>query len=442
MATIEDDGSKKPKRQSAEASRLELVAGAAAFAERDRWQGRDDQRLARSEKGNALPSVDNLVMILQRDHAWKGVLGFNEFSGVVVKRSAPPFLPTEPGEWTDLDDSRLSLWLATHYGLRKMRERDLQDGVMLTADQNRFHEVRDFLRALTWDQTPRLPHWLHLYMGADQTPYTALAGAKFLIGAVARVMRAPQPVKMDNVLIFEGEQDAGKSSAIEVLFSPWFTDAAFEIGSNDGNQIIRGMWGVELAEMDGYNRAEVSKSKAFFSRKVDRYRNPYGRKPVNVVRQCVFAGSVNPSGGYLKDPTGNRRYWPVKCGYIALDDLAADRLQLWAEALSEYNKGVPWWVRASEAALFGEAQEERYIGDAYEDRIATWLDTVDVDLRKDQVTTGMLLGKCLNIEVSKWTLAEQQRVGKIMARLGWPRKKFASVPGGRREWVYFRPGKS
>jgi putative DNA primase/helicase len=437
MATTEDDGSKKPRKPSP-ASRLELVPGAAAFAERDRWQGRDDTRLATNEKGALLPTVGNLVMILRNDQAWQGVLAYNEFSGVVVKRKAPPFVPTEPGEWTDLDDSRLSLWLDTHYGLRKMRERDMQDGVILTADQNRFHEVRDFLRALKWDGTVRLPHWLHLYMGADQTPYTALAGSKFLIGACARVMRAPEPVKMDNVLIFESKQDAGKSTALEILFTPWFTDAAFEIGSTDGNQIIRGMWGVELAEMDGYNRAEVSKSKAFFSRKTDRYRNPYGRKPVNVVRQGVFAGSVNPAGGgYLKDPTGNRRYWPVKCGYIALDELAADREQLWAEALAEYTKGTVWWVRASEAALFEEAQEERYVGDAYEDRIATWLDTIDVDLKKDQVTTGMILGKALNLEISKWTLAEQQRVGRIMARLGWPRRKSGSR--NSREWMYFRP---
>ena len=410
--------------------------GAAAFDERDVWAGRNDRRLAADQRGAPLSSLDNVVMILRNDSAWAGVLAYNEFSGMVVKRAAPPFDPTEPGEWTDLDDARLEIWLASIYGIRHLPESALQRGVMLAADQNRFHEVRDFLRGLSWDGTPRLAHWLHLYLGVEQSEYSALAGTKFLVGAVARVMRSPLPVKMDNVLILEGPQDAGKSASLKLLFSPWFTDAQFELGSTDGNQIIRGMWGVELAEMDGYNRAEASKSKAFFSRETDRYRNPYGRKPVNVVRQGVFAGSVNPAGGYLKDPTGNRRYWPVKCGYIALDELAADRDQLWGEALAEYTKGTVWWVRASEAAIFSEAQEERYIGDAYEARILRYLDEVDVEGRKMEISTGELLGKALLLEVSKWTLNEQQRVGRIMARMpGWERRRKG---GGSREWVYVR----
>jgi predicted P-loop ATPase len=140
---------------------------------------------------------------------------------------------------------------------------------------------------------------------------------------------------------------------------------------------------------------------------------------------------------YLKDDTGNRRYLPVTLGYIALDELAADRDQLWAEALSEYLKGTVWWIRAAEAAIFEAEQDQRYIGDAYEDRILAWLDEVDIDGNRDQVTTGQLLGHALKLEISKWTLPEQQRVGRIMARLpDWVRER----KGGResREWVYVR----
>lgn len=374
------------------------------------------------------------MLILRNDPVWKGVLAFNEFAGTVVKRKIPPLDQPELGEWTDQDDGRFELWLEREYAIRRVPESAIQRGVMLAADANRFHEVRDYLKGLQWDGIPRLAHWLHCYLGAEQSEYSALAGTKWLVGAVAKVMRAP--VKVENVLILEGPQGAGKSSALKALFHPWFTDATFEIGSTDGYQIIRGMWGVELAELDGFNRAESSKSKGFFSRETDRYRNPYGRKPVNVHRQCVFAGSVNHAT-YLKDDTGNRRYMPVTVGYIDVDELRKDRDQLWAEALSEYGKGTVWHVRAAEAAFFNNEQDARYIGDAYEDRIRNWLEDIDADGQKKEVTTGQILMKALGLEVSKWSLAEQQRVGRIMARIAWPRKQ----KGGRgsREWIYMRP---
>lgn len=412
----------------------ETSIGAAAFDDADKWEGPADRRLAVDDRGKLLPTLDNVVLVLRHDEAWRGVLAYNEFAGTIVKRLRPPFAQAETGEWTDQDDARLELWMAMNYHMRRLPESAIQRGVMLTADDNRFHEVRDYLNGLKWDGIARLRQWLHLYLGATQSDYTALAGSKYLIGAVAKAMRAP--VKVENVLILEGPQGAGKSSALKAMFDPWFTDAAFELGSTDGYQIIRGMWCVELAELDGFNRAESSRSKGFFSRETDRYRSPYGRKPINVHRQCVFAGSVNHAT-YLKDDTGNRRYMPVTVGYIDLEELRRDRDQLWAEALAEYRAGTPWHVRAAEAAFFSDEQDARYIGDAYEDRIRNWLEDVDADGRKDEVTTGQIMMRALGMEVSKWTLSEQQRVGRIMARIGWPRRK----KGGRadREWIYVRP---
>ena len=128
---------------------------------------------------------------------------------------------------------------------------------------------------------------------------------------------------------------------------------------------------------------------------------------------------------------------PVTVGFIDIEELRKDRDQLWAEALLEYEKGTPWHVRAAEAAFFKNEQDARYIGDAYEDRIRNWLDDVEADGQKQEVTTGQILMKALSLEVAKWTLPEQQRVGRIMARIGWPRKQ----KGGRgsREWIYVRP---
>lgn len=393
-------------------------------------------RLARSEKGALLPVLDNVVSILLHDERWQGVIAYDEFAGVVRKLKAPPMERAEAGEWMDIDDARLEHWLAEHYSLRRLPADALQKAVLLAADANRYHDVRNYLEALRWDGVPRLSAWIWAYLGAEKSEYVEKVAAKWMIGAVARVYRPG--CKMDNVLILEGPQDAGKSSALKILFDPWFTDAAFEIGSTDGYQIMRGMWCVELAELDGFNRADSSRAKAFFTRVNDRYRNPYGRKPVNVPRQGVFAGSVNHAT-YLKDDTGNRRYWPVSIGVIGLDDLRQDRDQLWAEAVAMYRQGVEWWVRASERTIYEREQDSRYIGDAYETRIREWLDTPSElsGTRPDHITVAEIMAGALHLDTSKWTLAEQQRVGRIMARIGWPRKR--SGARNSREYVYVRP---
>jgi predicted P-loop ATPase len=394
-------------------------------------------RLVRNDKNDSLlPVLDNVVSILRNDERWAGVLGFDEMGGRVMKLSEPPFERGATGEWMDIDDARLEHWFGTVWGLRRLSSDAIAKGVLLAADDNRYHEVRDYLDGLKWDGHPRVDSWLMAYLGAKQTEYTKAVGTKWLIGAVARAYRAG--CKMDNVLILEGSQGLGKSTTLKVLFQPWFTDAAFELGTPDGYQIMRGMWCVELAELDGFNRAEASRSKAFFTRTEDRYRNPYGRKPVNIQRTGVFAGSVN-HGTYLKDDSGNRRYWPVTVGIgkVNMDDLVADRDQLWAEAVQLYNQGIEWWVRASDSALYEEEQDARYIGDAWESIIRIWLDTPDdggvkpQKVRLDQVMQG-----ALHLDKSKLTPPEQQRVGRIMARLNWTRQRSTA---GRREWFYCRP---
>ena len=134
-------------------------------------------------------------------------------------------------------------------------------------------------------------------------------------------------VKVDHMLILEGPQGGKKSSAIKVLAcADWFTDELAEIGSKDAAQQMRGIWIIEIAELDAIGRAEVSRIKAFLTRTVDRYLPPYEQYVIDVPRQCVFAGSVNPDT-YLRDETGNRRFWPIRCGTIDVDALARDRDQ-------------------------------------------------------------------------------------------------------------------
>lgn len=371
------------------------------------------------------------MAILENDLAWKGVLGYSEFSGRIVKRKPPPFFGGERGEWSDADDAELELWLAAHYELRGMRSVDVPKAVLLSARRHKYHEVRDYLDGLTWDKTVRLRHWLTMYLGAAATPYVEAVAVKWMVAAVARVYRVPS--KVDNVLILEGEQGILKSTALKTLGGKWFTDQGFRFGDKDAIQVITGRWIVELAELDGLNKADSAAAKAFFARDTDRIRPPYGRNMIDFPRQCIFAGTVNHAT-YLRDETGNRRYWPVSVRQVEIAELAENRDQLWAEAKALYDQGVEWWPRASERDLFEVEQEQRYIGDAYEDKVRAWL---KAHPEHTSVSSMQILGEALNLEASKWTLPEQQRVGRLMQRIGWPRVKRGSRAS--REWVYTRP---
>lgn len=396
-------------------------------------------RLIRSEKTNAIvPVLDNAFSILQNDERWAGVIGMDDFAGRVTKVKVPPLHNGEAGEWSDDDSAELELWFANQYGLRGMKGADIVKAVLLCARRNRYHEVRDYINGLKWDGTVRLRHWLTMFLGADQSPYVESVAEKWMISSMARIFRSP--VKVDHVLILEGKQGAGKSTALKTLGGKWFTDQSFKIGDKDGLLVIRGKQIVELAELDGFNKAENAAAKAFFPRETDRYRGFYGTHVGDVPRQCVFAGTVNHAQ-YLRDDTGNRRYWPVLTREINLEQLAENRDQLWAEAKHLLDKGASWWPSASERAMFSDEQDDRYLGDAYESRIRVWLEDIDATGQanpRQQVTMAQLMGGALGLDVSKWTPPEQQRVGRIMAQLGWQRRRVGEHRGSR-ERVYMRP---
>lgn len=412
---------RKQADQEAVARSAPLPPGAAPAID---WQ----QQLRHNKEGRLSPSLHNVSLILQNHEIWRGVIAHDLFAGRILKRKPPPW-GGPLGEWADIDDTRLMLWLSSHWGIEPKQEVIIRC-VEIAAEDNAYHEVRDYLSALKWDGVPRLSMWLAAYVGAIQSDYCAAVGTKWLVSAVARAF---QPgCKADHVLILEGDQGAGKSTALRILFGQWFTDAPFRLGDREGWMTIRGKWGIELSELDSFNRAETTAAKAFFSQSEDRYRTPWGKRPADVRRSCVFAGTTNQSI-YLRDESGNRRYWPVRCGIIDLEELRADRDQLWAEAVHRYQQGIPWHVTSEERALFEAEQEARLIPDAYETQITRWLrESPEVNV----VTMADVLQKALQLDPGKWTRVEQTRVGQVMSRLDWPRIRSSS---GSREWYYVRP---
>jgi predicted P-loop ATPase len=190
-----------------------------------------------------------------------------------------------------------------------------------------------------------------------------------------------------------------------------------------------GVWIFELPELDAMIRAEVSKIKSFVSRRIDRFRPPYGRRMVDAKRQCVFVGSVNHNE-YLKDETGGRRFWPVECGRIDLDSLRLAKDQLWAEAVLRYRNGEPWWLDTPELIKAAtQEQEARYQTDPWEPVIERYLKKRIADMTAvPDVTTAEILTGPLNKEIGQRTKLDEIRVGVILRRCGW---KLAGRPGGQ-----------
>jgi predicted P-loop ATPase len=222
--------------------------------------------------------------------------------------------------------------------------------------------------------------------------------------------------KADQVLILEGPQGTLKSSALQALANPWFTDRISNLGSKDAAMEVAGVWLIEMSELDALMKASNSAIKSFVSRRSDRFRPPYGKHVVDHPRQCVFAGTINPLEGYLNDPTGARRFWPVVCGGIDLETLIRDRDQLWAEALVRFQDGMPWWLDTAELeALAKSEQEARYEVDAWTEKIVQWL------AGRTDASVGEVLTGALGVARESWSQTAQNRVAKILVNSGFER---------------------
>jgi len=465
---------KQPRHQASPApSRHAAPSGAKRRAEApppaappppDRDDERDEDPGFRTTKeGRIAPSLFNTIRVLEVDSSWQGVLGFNQFAYRIMKRRPPPIPTASEGEWADIDDVRLQVYLTKLYGFEP-RKATVMDAVMERAYAAPYHPVREYLEALRWDGTERLPGLLAACWGAADTPavqavrredpdahqrllaYIALAGQKWLIGAVARIFEPG--CKLDTMLVLEGGQGDFKSTSIRALFGDaWFSDSKMTIGDKDALAQMQGKWAYEMAEMDAHRKADDTAFKMFITTQVDRVRWHYGKRAEDVPRQCIFVGTTNMSQ-YGKDETGMRRIWPVEVGRVDLKRIAAERDQLWAEAVVRYREGVPWWVSKdrevleagaagpsawSEWQLFNEQAESRQNIDAWETPISEFL--VDHN-GSDGFSTAQILGDALKIDRARWGQQEQKRVAAIMRKLGFRAgkvgPKYSQVNGWRR----------
>jgi len=399
--------------------------------------------LIKTDKGLVKGCRENVYFCLQHDAALIGLVALDEFSMLQVKRRQPPW-PSDKGEWTESDDFRLGLYLSKKYYLTVANIGDIERAVAQAARENVFNPVIEQFDgcALKWDGKPRVADAFSIYWGAPPSEYMRKISCMFFVGLAKRAY--VPGVKHDYAPVFEGGQGRGKSTALAILGGEWFADTPFQMGHKDGYLSIQGVLIYEIAELEQFNRSEVTAVKAFMSSQKDRYREPYGRRMKNQLRRTVFAATTN-EGQYFKDTTGNRRFWPVDTGQLDLDGLRRDREQLLGEAVHLMREGMKWHPTPEEQLrLITPQQESREIPDEWAGRIWEYLEGIGMDGqplgagRINRVTARELIIRALHIEIGKVSQAktETRRISDIMRKLGWSKKRETC---GAREWYYERP---
>jgi len=313
------------------------------------------------EEGLPKSTLPNLATILTLDPRWRGRIRYNEFAQVIELDGAAI---------QDPDEIAAVIWMADHYGMNAMTNR-LSEAAIHAAHQCTYHPVREYLNRLQWDGAQRIGTWLSDYMGAEGLPVISEIGKRFLMSAVARVMEPG--VKVDTVLILQGGQGSFKSTGLQALCGPeWFGDTALDIRNKDALAMLRGRWIYEWSELDSLRRRDSSTVKAFLTSQVDRWRPAYGRNILERPRQCVFVGTTNDLE-FLKDATGERRYWPVQVQKLDLEGNRRDRDQLWAEALTWYREERRWWLSEEMDGQLEELQGQYKQSDTWSEALERWV---------------------------------------------------------------------
>lgn len=378
-------------------------------------------------QGQRKKSFANLTYFFKSpDHGLHKVVGFNEFTGREEFTNPAPWHGGKMPFYPALSDKDLKMfkdYLARVHGF-EMQIGTIEEAIVITAHENKFHPVRDYLNGLEWDRKPRLNTWLTDHLGAEDSKYTRAVARKTLVAAVARVF--DPGCKFDSVLILEGDQGIGKSGVIRILGGNNFVgDFPLDPHSRDTIGLMQGKWLLEIAELELAGKPETDALKAFITRPSDVARLAYDRKNSEFPRQSIFIASKNPSADrcYLKDDTGNRRWQPVWCdpkgGKVNFVKLIAARDQLWAEAVYYYKvKKEPLYMETPELEeMAREVVALRHAEHSWTERIGSWVSTLDA--KRDFLTPRDVFIDAMGGIDKQLDRRSQLSIAICMRTLGW-----------------------
>ena len=411
------------------------------------------EKLDAGKGGVLLASPKNAKLILMHDPPLKGI-ALNELSGgIEAPKEGMPWA-RQNKYWSNEDDAQLYMYVSLAYNV-EFSDKIFQKAFTAVCSERRFNPLKDYVRGLPdWDGVQRVDRLLIDYLGAADTDYTKAVTRKTLIGAISRVLEPG--CKFDTVLVLDGKTGIGKSTLLRRLGGEWFSDSLSLADTRDKTaaEKLRGVWIMEIGEMQGTRKADVDIMKGFISRQVDEYRPAYGRVVERHPRTCIICGTTNSTTGFLRDTTGNRRFWPVPVdgsGDKSIWDMTdEERDQIWAEAFTYCSEGEEPYL---DHELEKEARKMQKAALEYDDRegqVADYLDTIlpdvwytwdtgkridffqnpdafsDADLsctmQRKEVCALEIFCECFGRPRSAWRRQDGYEIAAIMARIeGWER---------------------
>lgn len=380
-----------------------------------------------SKKTRVVMNASNVAKIIRadfKDIVWRDVF----YSKVFTK-----WRTGVERQWSDNDTNNLFIQFQHHYELAKLSKQHVQDAIEFVASMNEKNEPQEWLNSLTWDGEKRIGDFFIRAMGADDSIYSKAVSKNFWIALVARIMEPA--CKADEMVVLEGKQGTYKTTSLEIIGGKWYGEVNCDIASKDFDQGLKGKILVEFGELANLKKADVETIKRKLSTRTDEYRPSYGRYVEQHARTCIFVGTTNETE-YLKDATGNRRFWPMKIDRADTEYITKYREQFFAEALVAFKAGEKWheipWDDAE------KIREERREFDSLEDDVLSILSQEKYKYTHISLTDIWI---DLGGQKDKFSKAEQIRIGRIMKVLGYENKTTRLNGIMKRTWVKNGPTK-
>lgn len=408
-------------------------------------------RLTKDGNGKIEKTINNAVLVLENDPLLKGKIVTDEFASCgMILGKLPWSKDTGKRRWKDEDDAGFYNYMELFYGITG-REK-LDSALLIVSSQNKINDVKEYLKSLKWDGIKRLDTLLSEYLGAEDNAYTRAVMRKSLCAAVARAVQGG--VKYDNMPIFTGPQGIGKSTFLSILGREWFSDSLTSFEGKEAAELIQGTWINEVGELTAMTKQETNAVKQFLSKTDDIYRAAYGRRTNKYPRRCVFFGTSNEEE-FLKDMTGNRRFWPVDVGVhparkSVWQELPQEVDQIWAEAYTYWMLGEPLYLPKDVEKLAEDMQDNHREASGKEGLIRDFLDRKlppnwdslsltqrrqflaggmhlpeDTELvERDKVCATEIWTECFNGDLKFMKRTDSREINSILGSIkGWKRNK-------------------
>ena len=335
----------------------------------ENWQ----VNLELNKDGTIKDTPTNILMIIKYDNNLKAI-SYNLMSHILDVKGILPWRQIKSG-WNDSDFSNLKLYMDKNYGIWSPLK--IKDALVTAATERGFHPIKEYLEKLPeWDGVKRIDTLLIDYLGAEDNSYNRAVMRKTLVAAVARIYEPG--IKFDHIIVLNGKQGIGKSTLFSRLGGRWFSDSLTisDMRDKSAAEKLQGYWILELGELAGIRKMEVEVVKSFISRTDDKFRQSYGVNVESHPRQCIIVGTTNSTGGFLRDITGNRRFWPVRVDGSSVKKpwQISDVRQVWSEALMYYRTGEDLVLKKDDAEMAYKEQKEAMETDDREGIVVEYLD--------------------------------------------------------------------